>query len=426
MAHGRALKPVLATLALLAPLVATFVPLGMAPLSALLVVVGLVALRAEHREWRIPGFAWGFVAVFCAWGLIGCLWSLDPWQTAKTTLRLSFTALVGMFAFVAFRRLERGTADALVAPLAVGIALAVGVILFDAVTGHYGSYLFRLMSDPAAIRPFKSIFTRGATIVGMLSWPLALLLWRRGRVGLAVLSVLGVAGTLIASDSGSAKMAQLVGVAAAAAVWFAPRFSFVGLRAALVVAAVTLPVVFASVPSPAVTFQNWEWLPFSWHHRVTIWNFTALRIAEKPLFGWAVDAARTIPGADEELDLRRYDANGAEVGHLIEAMLPLHPHNAFLQWWLELGAAGTALMVAFQYWLLKRIQALPDRDARAAAAAIWTSAFVISLASYGFWQSWWQGSIWLTACLAALWIGPGRPDSRTLKTEPSGCYGSPP
>jgi O-antigen ligase len=47
----------------------------------------------------------------------------------------------------------------------------------------------------------------------------------------------------------------------------------------------------------------------------------------------------------------------------IDAALPLHPHNAALQMWLELGVA--------------------------AAAGCFVSATVFALISYGIWQSWW-------------------------------------
>ena len=65
-------------------------------------------------------------------------------------------------------------------------------------------------------------------------------------------------------------------------------------------------------------------------HRLLIWSFVGERIAERPLLGWGLDASRAIPGGKEEIrpGLTR---------------LPLHPHNAALQVWLELGMPGALL-----------------------------------------------------------------------------------
>ena len=79
------------------------------------------------------------------------------------------------------------------------------------------------------------------------------------------------------------------------------------------------------------------------------------------------------------------------------ALLPLHPHNGVLQWWLELGGVGAMLGAGF---LIAMIRNMPVRFARyddAAALALTVAAIVIGLASYGVFQSWWLGTEWLVA-----------------------------
>jgi O-antigen ligase len=115
-------------------------------------------------------------------------------------------------------------------------------------------------------------------------------------------------------------------------------------------------------------------LPPSWAARVKIWSFVSERMTEKPAFGWGLDASRTFKGD-----------------------IPLHPHDAALQLWFELGAIGAvlgALIWAFIFW--RFAEAAPRRRLYAAAgcATAW-SALVIGAFSFSLWQEWW-------ICLAAL------------------------
>jgi hypothetical protein len=51
---------------------------------------------------------------------------------------------------------------------------------------------------------------------------------------------------------------------------------------------------------------------------------------------------------------------------------------------------------------------------RAAALALIAAALVVAMLSYGFWQAWWQSSLWLIAAIAI--VAPWRP--LRVPTEP--------
>src|SRR6185436_143672 len=68
-------------------------------------------------------------------------------------------------------------------------------------------------------------------------------------------------------------------------------------------------------------------------HRLCIWQFVGARIAEKPLLGWGLDSSRSIPGGEVEC---------VDEGPSIS----LHPHDAALQVWLELGIVGAFALAA--------------------------------------------------------------------------------
>ena len=116
-------------------------------------------------------------------------------------------------------------------------------------------------------------------------------------------------------------------------------------------------------------------------HRLLIWSFVGDRIAEHPLRGWGLDSSRSIPGGSDPI---RPD----------ETWLPLHPHNAPLQVWLELGVPGAVLFALLGGWLWLAVgRADWPRLYAAAAGGSLATAFVASVATYGIWQEWWQGTL---------------------------------
>jgi O-antigen ligase len=122
-------------------------------------------------------------------------------------------------------------------------------------------------------------------------------------------------------------------------------------------------------------------------HRLLIWSFAGDRIAERPLTGWGLDASRAIPGGDDPI----------RPG---EPWMPLHPHNAALQVWLELGAPGAvlfALLAAFAWGVLARAE-WPPLFAAGAGGSL-TIAFVGCFGTYGMWQEWWLGTLSLSLFL---------------------------
>jgi O-antigen ligase len=134
-------------------------------------------------------------------------------------------------------------------------------------------------------------------------------------------------------------------------------------------------------------------------HRLAIWRFTADRIAERPILGWGMDASRALPGGDR---LVSELAPGVRLPAYAQA-LQLHPHDAALQWRVEIGLPGTVLclaILAFALWRVGwRAELAPGR--RAAALAWAAVALVVASLSYGIWQAWWLSGLWLTAALLA-------------------------
>jgi len=147
------------------------------------------------------------------------------------------------------------------------------------------------------------------------------------------------------------------------------------------VAILTAPVPLPSLARHPGLFAAVDAFKESAGHRLLIWRFAGERIAERPVFGWGLDASRSVPGADVE----------ARPG---EKFLPLHPHDWALQAWLELGAPGALLLALFVGWLWLRLASAPwPRLYRAAAGGSLTVVSGIAGAGWGIWQEWWLGTL---------------------------------
>nr|WP_248291171.1 O-antigen ligase family protein [Neoroseomonas marina] len=222
--------------------------------------------------------------------------------------------------------------------------------------------------------PWKA---RAALVVGTLAVALVI-----PAESARISGVIGVAVFVLARVS-SQQLGRLIGAFVGAAILAAPL------------------VVVAARPN----LPSLERIPMSAAHRVLIWDFVEGRIAEKPLLGWGAESGRTIPGGRDlfpEETLDRFGLTSPEsrawFARPQPQRLPLHPHNAALQIWLDLGVAGAALAA----WLAVALGFAAARIGPGAVGALAAGA-VTGMLSYGVWQEWWIGfALLVAAALQAL------------------------
>ncbi len=78
-----------------------------------------------------------------------------------------------------------------------------------------------------------------------------------------------------------------------------------------------------------------------------------------------------------------------------------HPHNGFLQAWVELGAIGALFLTGLVLWVLKCLSDAPTDIRRIGLVTLMTSS-AIALVSHGAWQGWWIAAVSLAAALLTL------------------------
>jgi O-antigen ligase len=191
--------------------------------------------------------------------------------------------------------------------------------------------------------------------------------------------------------------------------------SALSLKAARValMTAWTVAMLFA-VPLAALPYDlgwnRWTWVPASSvGARLYIWKHMADEVWKKPVTGLGIRGARTLklqlPADLKTLRAPVTVADGRRVPH---------PHNVFLQIWLELGAIGTLLALAVGLVALWQIGTLPAL-VQAGAYGLFAVSAVVGASAFDLWQTWLFGSYvfaW-AAILLAKRLGEVAPSPRT-------------
>jgi O-antigen ligase len=105
-----------------------------------------------------------------------------------------------------------------------------------------------------------------------------------------------------------------------------------------------------------------------------------------------------MPDARQVIPWQMRDAAAKPAGMMTVVQMPLHPHNAPLQWWMELGLPGAALgALAGIAAVAAAMRARNDPAGRAAALGLVAAGMTVAVISYGAWQSWWLFAMYLAA-----------------------------
>jgi O-antigen ligase len=374
----------------LAPPVLSVAPLGMAPLMIAAGALAYGAERLQGGKWPgIPREAAAFIAVFIAWCAVSLILDIDPGSGARKLIDIvlaaaSLLALLGLA-----DRLNpdqsRRLSWTLVGGMFAGLVLLAIETLFD-------FPLYRaVMGNSAKLADLVEV-KRSADALPLLVWPACLALARIGRpwAGAVLAGLFAVACVKLTASSATLGMALSLVVFAAC---FASTTWVRRMLAALTV------LTFASIiPLSLLAYDRGgttaHWIKHSGQHRIEIWHFAAERILDRPLLGWGFNASRYVP-------------NGDEVSHFLppgQSLIPLHPHDAFLQVWLELGAVGAVIAGGILLLGLRAIGQWPAAVARFTLPG-YAAGLVIAGLAFGIWQSWWMATLAFSAAAYRM-IGP--------------------
>ncbi len=368
-----------ATAFLFLPLL-VLLPRGIAPLvsisGALALALVLPNVRMGFRELLRPA---GLFMALLIWGTLSAAWSVDPAHSLLVSVHLGGLFAAGLALMAA--------AEVLVSPRRLllclyggwGVGLLLASVQFASggvLTRHFLAHGF-----------FASQLNQAADALAILVLPASVTFICRGRAGLGLALALVTLSLICGLVGTAAKAALCAGFVFAGALYFSPRNVARAAAILSVLTILTAPLTFARVARLPAVAEAAEAIKFSAWHRLMIWSFAGDRIAEQPLIGWGLDSSRAIPGGSEPIYQGR-------------VWMPLHPHNAAIQVWLELGAPGAVLfaLIIARLWFGLAAASWPRLFAAAAGASLVTGS-IAAIGTFGIWQEWWIGTLWFSLFL---------------------------
>jgi len=359
--------------------VVSMAPLGMAPLTIAGALIAVVTERIWGRRWPSPRLlASVLVAVLIAWCALTLIWDIKPPDGARKLIDLVLVlgALLGYLGLapLADNEQKRRLSLALVGGVAIGLILlcietGLDFPIFRAIFGN---------GDPRLIDGVQA--KRATDALPLAVWPAALALVRLGKKWFGVALVVVFTGTCAVLTASSATLGMAVSLAILVLGVASPLWTRRLVALAVVLAFVL--VVPASIYAYREGASTSHMVKNSGRHRMEIWDFAARKTLDRPLFGHGFNASRFVPNDGEVSQFRG-------PGYPI---IPLHPHNALLQIWLELGVVGVAIATALLLTALNAIGRWPPLSARFALAG-YAAGLVVAGLAFGIWQTWWMATL---------------------------------
>jgi O-antigen ligase len=366
-------------------------------IAPLVSAMALVAFPVRRSDWSFDELPMVLVpaGLFLAWVGLSYLWSPfdDLWRLPKTLIGIPLYVL-----FVLRVGSLRGPWKRHVEAALLFCVLALGLFLVgESITDGAGTRSFWIAEEDVSLLNQRSLDDKINRNLGhataplvLMAMPAALMTWREGGpiIGICIMVLTGWAAFSFGTDVNAA--AFLIGGIAAAITYYAPRTSiaviFGVVAGAFLIIPPILPGLIAALPADFV-----QSLPLNWTSRLEIWSFAGDLVQQKMWFGHGLEASRFF---DDTTMIAGYEF----------ALMPLHPHNAALQIWLETGLIGTMLLAVAIISAGGQVASAPKLTRNQAVAAAWVLTTYVSLIifSYGVWQEWHQGVVAIAATAAFL------------------------
>lgn len=372
---------VIATVFLVTPVLAWGGHLTFAPLVALAGLLSLPNFRVQEED-RPAAIA---VLVMVIWAAGSMVWSpFAPKHLGQSGgLKLVLEAALFGSAITAARGASPTPRRWMLRFLAWGMAL-LGAVMFAEALTHAGIYraLRDAIHDP--IRPDLGVRNVAqALFILALFTPAAMVAALRvggGRV-LWIPMIAGIAWPSIVFGYDATLLALVASMIAMGLVLRWPRTTPRILAALAATFFLAAPLVVWATRRAGWYDLLQARVSLSWSQRMGYWRHAQDWIGDHPLRGWGLDASRMFsPG------------------------IRLHPHDAALQIWLELGLIGAVAAAVLWVAILAGLSRPRPDPAVAAAAGCAVVYLTFNAVSFGVWQEWYLavGALACAACAALM------------------------
>lgn len=331
-------------------------------------------------------------AAFATFAIMSAIWAKNPYSASVSGLSLLLILAVGHLLSAIFHQQSPVVKTLVGGWFAIGFVIGGIILLFQIMYGYqpFTWLLTKLpwlgLSHGSMIEHrgekwvLRTIALANWSVAGlsMLLGPMLLIIttqlkgWVRACFGFSVLAL--VSWITFKSDHQTSYVAIIAGTTVYLCTNFFSKISFRGVQITCVFA------LLAIAPGSYIAYHEFDFqrsslFQDSLKQRFEIWANAAARVADAPILG--VGANNTVVS---DTVSRQTAANKKTSVHF-------HPHNMFLQTWLELGGFGATIMLAGILTLFRDIKKLDERVHDLALATV-TVVFVQASATWNIWSAW--------------------------------------
>lgn len=375
---------------------------GIAPL-AVLVTLLTAATWLNRRPDNIT-LRNGLVCAALAlpvWALISAIWSITPGVTIKTGISFFATMVAGVVMISTARNMTGSERSTFLSILIWGGAFGFALMAIDLFLDGLLYRPFMAAKGKAITRPeeIKIFLNPGTTVAAIFSWTWIAALWTRGHHAICVVALSIIVATVLQAQAQTPVSGLLVGLVALAVAVFFRKLAAKIMGTCVVVAILAMPFAIAMIPPIEKVVYGMPWLSPSLTHRVTIWQTAHMHWLDSPILGLGFDTTRSLYGKEDAIDFSFYADDGTRLMDSRIEPIPLHPHNGFLQTWLELGGIAAAILATIVWNLFQSASRSNVLAFRVMGFAQLSTAISIAAVAFGAWQSWWLCSLLLMCAL---------------------------
>lgn len=390
---------------LLTVIVFLFIPLSIiAPHAVVweIIIGGLTGLYYSRKQLLadLPKPLMTTLLLIPLWGLVTALWAEYPMVSLIMSLKIAALAVLGLYWCQLTLSLPRATRKSLIHALVGGLFLGIFFHVLDTWSGNVWQAFWKRSSAKA--------FAQGSLMISLTAWPAILWVLQRPyslrlRLTIMICLLFSVFWTLFQIDCDTSFIGLFLGLSIFSGTLLFPRIASWSMR-------LFIPLFIVSFPFISLYAFKPEYIPrynsyihtSSYLDRLYIWNDVATSILEHPWRGIGMNGTPYHKKIQLTRDWSYIDEKGITRRNRT-ARFAMHPHNAILQIWLELGFMGVILGTLLAYQTLFHIYCSKlRRTEKAVCAGLFTGTFLIVWVNLGFWQNWWISGLWIIIGLTVM------------------------
>jgi len=376
---------------------------GIAVLVALAAVLSLFSIKQKgFANVRLPNSFISTVVILVLWAGLSLLWSVDVGLTRSLVVTLPVTFFAGLVVITAAVNTQANERLYIGKATSTGFVITLGIALLDLLTGKKLTLAIIILNnggvgDWSATAP-SFVINNGIVILSLFLWPVGLFVWRNRSPFLAVILYAAMVLAAILSSSFAAVVSLIIGAVIFISARVLPRIIFPATAVILSLVFLSMPFVITALPDARTIGKDLPPLSVSAYPRMVIWQYASKKVLNAPVIGHGLRTSRALNTETKPIDFYYRNAKGVFIGNT--KAIPLHPHNGIVQLWLELGGIGALaglLIVLTALFAIYRGEAGPTTRAVQLTALI--SGVLTLSVTYGLWQGWWQGTLWLLGAI---------------------------